>query len=84
VGGDSCGKWLEVRAERDTSRHGSWVLGYLAALNLWGVLGKNDALSNTDAEAIYAWLDHYCRAHPLDSIATAAGDLARELSRRAR
>jgi hypothetical protein len=65
--------------------HGSWLLGYLSALNLWGVIGeRKDALKNTDAAAVYLWMDNYCRANPLQILATAAGILARELHQRAR
>lgn len=84
VGGDSCGRWMDARKAGDTSRHGSWLLGYLSALNLWGVIGGKDALAGSDADGLYAWMDGYCQAHPLDSIAVGAGDLARELDKRAR
>jgi hypothetical protein len=63
--------------------HGSWLLGYLSALNLWGVIGeRKDALKNTDAAAVYLWMDNYCRANPLQILATAAGILARITSAR--
>jgi hypothetical protein len=84
VGGDSCAVWIDARAKRNTSSHGSWVLGYVSALNLWNVIGqRKDALKNTDGPAIYLWIDNYCRANPLENIATAAGALARELNDRA-
>ena len=52
VGGDSCGRWIEVRKVQNTARHGSWVLGYLSALNLWSVIGRQDVLKATDADAM--------------------------------
>jgi hypothetical protein len=83
VGGDSCGTWTAARASNNTSRQGSWLLGYLSALNLWGVIGQKDALAGTDATGLYAWMDGYCQSHPVDTIATGAGVLARELDHRA-
>jgi hypothetical protein len=84
VGGDSCGAWINARAKSDAARHGSWVLGYISALNVWGVIGREDALKNVDAAGIYQWLDTYCQENPLETIATAAGKLVRELDRRSR
>jgi hypothetical protein len=66
-----------------TSQQGSWLLGYLSALNLWGVIGHKDALAETDAAGLCAWMDNYCRSHPMETIATGADQLARELERRA-
>jgi len=75
VGGDSCGAWINARAKSDAARHGSWVLGYISALNVWG----KDALKNLDAAGIYHWLDTYCQENPLGTVATAAGKLVREI-----
>src|ERR1700724_3719419 len=76
VGGESCGTWIDARKTNNTSRQGSWLLGYLSALNLWGVIGRKDALSGTDADGLYAWMDRYCESRPLETIATGAGALA--------
>ena len=83
VGGESCGTWIEARKTNNTSRYGSWLLCYLSALNLWGVIGRKDALIGTDAEGPYAWMDRYCQSHPLELIVQGAGDLARQLDQRA-
>jgi hypothetical protein len=83
VGGQSCGSWIDARKTNNTSRQGSWLLGYLSALNVWGVIGRKDALSGTDAAGLYAWMDRYCQSHPVETIATGAGVLARELDQRA-
>jgi hypothetical protein len=83
VGGESCGTWTAARKGNNTSRQGSWLLGYLSALNLWGVIGQKDALAGTDATGIYAWMDGYCQSHPVETIATGAGELACELDHRA-
>jgi hypothetical protein len=85
VGGQSCGVWVDARKRNEARSQGNWVLGYFSALNLWGVIGRdNDALKNVDANAIYHWLDNYCQANPLETIASAVGNLARELDRRVR
>jgi hypothetical protein len=83
VGGQSCGTWIEARKVNNTFGHGSWLLGYLSALNLWGVIGRKDALSGTDADGVYAWMDRYCQSHPLETIARGAAELARQLDQRA-
>jgi len=83
VGGQSCGTWIEARKINNTFGHGSWLLGYLSALNLWGVIGRKDALSGTDADGVYAWMDRYCQSHPLETIARGAAELARQLDQRA-
>jgi hypothetical protein len=83
VGGESCSTWIDARKTNNTSRQGSWLLGYLSALNLWGVIGRKDALSGMDADGLYAWMDRYCESHPLETIATGAGALGRELAQRA-
>ena len=41
--------------------------------------GETDFLKGNDADGVYAWMDNYCRAHPLDSLPVAAAPLIREL-----
>jgi len=65
----TCGTWT---AERKKSEHGSmtpmasgiaaWSLGFLSGINL--VNKGSNLLETVDAEAIWAWLDNYCAAHP--------------------
>jgi hypothetical protein len=83
VGGHSCGKWIEARKTNEISAYGSWLLGYLSALNLWAIIGRKDALAGTDTAGLYAWMDGYCQAHPIEDIAGGAAALAHELDRRA-
>jgi hypothetical protein len=42
-----------------------------------------DLLKETDANAIWTWMDNYCREHPLDPLYIAADTLGSELVRRA-
>lgn len=49
----------------------SWVLGFLSGV---GYAGANrDPLQGLNSQAVAAWVDDYCTAHPIDTIATAAG-----------
>ena len=50
------------------------MLGYVTALG--GVAGARD----TDSPAIKAWVDNYCREHPLTLLHEAAANLVGELS----
>jgi hypothetical protein len=44
---------------------------------------QNDFLAATDAQAIFAWLDNYCRQHPLEKVIEASDSLIPELTMRA-
>src|SRR5215472_11834349 len=78
-GGVSCGKWLAQRRGKESSDewiawHGDlgWVLGWLSAAGYYTVGGN---LRETDKDAVVAWVDKYCREHPLDNIQRAATSL---------
>jgi hypothetical protein len=80
-GARSCGTWLEDRG--NSILHNtelSWVLGWLSASSLFSeALGKH--LRDTDANAVGAWVDKYCRENPLNNIAAASGALIDELAK---
>jgi len=74
VGTVSCGKWTASRSGEDYSAkiaEEQWALGFLSGVGFEGS-GKYDPLNGVDAEGVLAWLDNYCRANPLKSVATAA------------
>jgi len=83
----TCGTWT---AERKKSEHGSmtpmasgiaaWSLGFLSGINL--VNKSSNLLETVDAEAIWAWLDNYCAAHPLDKVVAGLEELTIELMHR--
>ena len=75
VGAQSCGKWTAEKSELVRGFMNSWVLGYVTALG--GVAGARD----TDSQAITAWVDNYCREHPLNRLDEAAATLVGELSK---
>jgi hypothetical protein len=60
----------------------SWVYGFLSASNYYGTSASADITSGTDFNGLFVWIDNYCAAHPLDSIATATIALVTELSKR--
>jgi hypothetical protein len=86
----SCGAWLEGRQipreqtpPGDHRREGreQWLLGYITASNLH-TPNHADLMAGTDPPGVYAWVDRWCRAHPLKTIYNAANELIIELTGR--
>jgi hypothetical protein len=49
-----------------------WILGFLSGIGSTGSsYGLNPLNGITDANAVWGWMDNYCREHPLDNIAAA-------------
>lgn len=73
-GGASCGTWIAVRRERAASGFEQWILGFLSGVGAEGnVVGsQTNPLNGIDADAVWAWMDNYCRDHPLGQIIEAA------------
>jgi hypothetical protein len=67
-----CWSWTADRAARSYAEVGDeqWVVGYLSAAAVWAPNLK--PLRGVDAEAVFAWMDNYCRAHPLVILGEAA------------
>jgi hypothetical protein len=83
IQGSSCGQWTEVQAAGNTvlgAQFRGWVMGFMSGW-AWSH-PKADPLLNRDAAGLLAWIDNYCKANPLDSIATASEKLAIELDAR--
>jgi hypothetical protein len=85
-GNVSCGTWLEPdpRFPNDPWLYRAWVLGYLTAYNedsatTQGTFirsGKEgNVTAGTDTEGLFAWIDNYCRARPLNNLAGAVSKL---------
>jgi hypothetical protein len=53
----------------------SWAVGYLSGI---AHQSGSDYMLGLNVEAIYAWLDNYCSAHPLDHLDDALDALAAE------
>jgi hypothetical protein len=78
----SCGAWTTERSHLipgvpvgpeyiNAMEDESWVLGFLSGIGFANQNG-DDPLSGVDTDGIWAWVDNYCRDHPLDTIAKAA------------
>ena len=77
AGGRPCGSWLELRSRAmpESIVLQSWVLGYVTSVNANVLTGTGDVSRGDSPDALFAWIDNYCAAHPLDSVARAAGAL---------
>jgi len=59
-----------------------WVSGFISAFNYY-TSSSGNVSNGIDANGIMAWVDNYCAAHPLDTIATATIELVSDLSKKA-
>ena len=79
AGQQSCGAWTShFSSPGYHTVDQQWLLGFVSGTSYEGTV-----LSETDGNAITAWVDNYCAQHPLDNVATAAGRLVDVLVRRA-
>ena len=71
-GGVSCGSWVQARrgSSPDYAQEG-WVLGFLSGVGFMGA-PRQDPLNGMDAAGVFVWLDNYCLANPLASLAAAS------------
>jgi hypothetical protein len=79
---DSCGAWLEARRKSSTQAgfQSQWVAGYLSGTNAES--NGPDFLVETDFDGLMAWIDNYCRSHPLEKVGIAAVNLLEYLRSR--
>jgi hypothetical protein len=77
TGVSSCGRWI-VETGDVHFMNVNWVLGFLSGV---GYAATRD-LRETDSAGIDKWITKYCEEHPLDTVATAAQALVRELTTR--
>jgi hypothetical protein len=61
-----------------------WAMGFVSGASFVRQLETGIPESVTDAQAIYSWIDNYCRSKPLELFPSAAANLAIELRARAR
>ncbi len=74
IGGSSCETWTATRRVPlgpDAAMEQQWVVGFLSGIGSM-VLGELDPLRGLDADAVYAWLDGYCRNHPAETVEAGA------------
>lgn len=67
----SCGAWTSARHERAAADLEQWILGFLSGVGFDAVDGT-DPLRLLGTDVVFAWIDNYCSAHPLDPIVNAA------------
>ena len=74
AGSRPCGSWLQVRSQAlpDSDVLQSWVLGYITSVNDNFLTSSPDVTGGASPDALFSWIDSYCAAHPLDSVARAA------------
>lgn len=86
AGRGSCGTWTNPANPGMNVQNRAWVLGFVSAFNRYGMTPSPNAdiATGTDARGLLAWVDRYCREHPISSIAVAAEQLIDALSSRSR
>jgi hypothetical protein len=77
AGSRPCGSWLQLRSQAlpDSAILQSWVLGYITSVNANLLSVNQDVTAGAAPDALFSWIDYYCAAHPLDSLARAASAL---------
>ena len=63
----SCGSWTQERKEKINTPSEAWILGFISGA---GWAGRN--MAYTDIDAVFGWIDHYCKENPLDNLIDAA------------
>ena len=61
-----------------------WLLGFVSGFNWYAPASGGDIGRGADVESLHAWIDQYCREHPLETLVFAAVMLIQELERRSR
>lgn len=88
-GNSTCGYWLKLRGTHEiwaleaAGPVQGWLRGYLTAMGLFDFAVRKQDMAATDSDAIDAWTDNYCHAHPLDNMLQAGNALHDELLKRA-
>jgi hypothetical protein len=77
----SCGEWVKARVDVATPQPETqiverWLIGFLSGI---AVGTRLDLLHGTDSASLYSWMDDYCRANPLRSVAEGTPALVAEL-----
>jgi hypothetical protein len=67
----SCGSWTAARHNRDQA-YEFWVFGFISGIAHAYSDVTVDPFNGMDGKGVRAWVDNYCRAHPIETIADAA------------
>ena len=77
-----CGEWLKTDPTEQL-RTKSWLIGYLSGINIGFRIEKQrdfNYFDNVTNDQIFLWMDKYCRANPLSTVAVGSADLYQEMS----
>ena len=80
----TCSDWIQEAREPGVVflRTQDWMLGYLRGVSdAATTISQGDPFATIDVVAMNAWLEGYCRQHPLESIYKATGVLAADMLR---
>ena len=82
MGDATCAAWPKEQAYDDFDKALllNWVLGWLSRSGKDGT----DLLARVDQRNVSGWVDHYCAAHPNDTLISAAAMLETELTGKSR
>jgi hypothetical protein len=81
----SCAAWTAARRDRRAIGFEEWVTGFLSGFGDIAAsvpIPEMDPLRGLNTQTVWAWVDDYCHAHPLEKIVDAAEALARERANR--
>ena len=78
AGMSSCAIWTADRTARtvDALQDEQWVVGYLSGVAIW--TPDLNPMKGVNAQAVWAWMDNYCREHPLVAIKDATSAFVEE------
>jgi hypothetical protein len=77
MGDRSCGTWATRKQDFTTDISSTaWLTGFMTGM---AVGTSVDVLRDVDGDSVLLWMDNYCKAHPLDKVATGAATLFIEL-----
>jgi hypothetical protein len=79
----SCGTWTQARTYPQSESMEYWALGFVSGANSALSVVEPDFLKNVgDCNALFGWIDNYCRSKPLDLFPIAVANLVNELRTR--
>jgi hypothetical protein len=67
IGTSSCLFWTKEREIKQSFSWDQWLLGFVSGAGSRGI----SPLTDPDGVQVLAWIENYCRANPLDQLATA-------------
>lgn len=78
----TCDRWTAGAGSTQGTAYAAWVAGFLSGANL--AERAEDWLIDEDGSSIRRWIGEYCKAHPTETLGSAAVMLRQALQQRAR